>query len=463
MRHQRNLDAELNALVRQCNLALDADSEEQVHALLRSLPTAVYTTDAAGRITFYNEAAAALWGCRPKLGSDEWCGSWQLFWPDGTVLPHDQCPMAIAIKEKRAINGMEAAAERPDGTRVPFIAFPTPLRDASGKIVGAVNMLVDIAERKRAEETAQFLASIIEHSDDATLTKDVSGIITSWNQGAERLFGYLAEEAIGKPVSILIPPDRQSEEPEILRRIRRGERIDHYETVRRRKDGSLIDISLTVSPLKDAHGRITGASKIARDITERKRSEAQIAILAREAEHRAKNVLASVQATVHLSQSDTPDGLKQAIEGRIQALANAHTLFVRSRWTGAELRSLVTQELSPYCQDDKARARIRGPDLLLEPSTAQAVAMVLHELATNAAKYGALSMPSGRVQVEWSAAADGRLVLRWTDKDGPPVEPPTRQGFGTRVIKQLVEGQLRGEVRFNWQREGLACEIALPI
>ena len=132
---------EIDALVRRPNLASDADNEAQVHALLHALPVAVYTTDAAGRITFYNEAAAALWGCRPKLGSDEWCGSWRLFWPDGTALPHDQCPMAIAIKENRAIDGMEAAAERPDGVRVPFLAFPTPLRDASGEIVGAVNGL----------------------------------------------------------------------------------------------------------------------------------------------------------------------------------------------------------------------------------------------------------------------------------------------------------------------------------
>ena len=194
----------------------------------------------------------------------------------------------------------------------------------------------------------QRIASIVESSDDAIVSKDLNGIITTWNKGAERIFGYTAEEVIGKPVTILIPPDRQDEEPAILERIRRGERIEHYETVRLRKDGSRVDISLTVSPVRNAEGKIIGASKIARDITERKRSEAQIAILAREAEHRAKNVLATVQATVHLTQSDTPDGLKQAIEGRIQALANVHRLFVESRWTGAELHSLVKEELAAY-------------------------------------------------------------------------------------------------------------------
>jgi PAS domain S-box-containing protein len=194
----------------------------------------------------------------------------------------------------------------------------------------------------------KWLASIVEFGNDAIISKDLDGIITSWNKGAERLFGYSAEEAIGRPVTILIPSETEDEEYDILRNIRRGDRVKPYETVRRRKDGSLIDISLTVSPVRDDEGKIIGASRIARDITERKRSEAQISILAREAEHRAKNLLANVKAMVQLSQADTADGLREAIAGRIKALANVHSLFVKSRWTGAELGSLVKQELSPY-------------------------------------------------------------------------------------------------------------------
>jgi two-component sensor histidine kinase len=160
--------------------------------------------------------------------------------------------------------------------------------------------------------------------------------------------------------------------------------------------------------------------------------------------------------------SGTPEGLKKAIQGRIQALANVHRLFVESRWSGADLRGLVTQELLPYCQDAEARARIAGPDLLLEPSTAQTIAVTLHELATNAAKYGALSVPDGHVHVEWSRVVDGRLVLRWTETGGPPVKPPTRRGFGTRVMESMIRVQLNGEARFDWHAEGLACEITLP-
>jgi PAS domain S-box-containing protein len=241
--------------------------------LLQALPAAVYATDAAGRITFYNEAAAAFWGCRPELGKSEWCGSWRLYWPDGRPMPHDECPMAVALKEKRAISGAEAAAERPDGTRVLFLAYPMPLFDEAGSLAGAINTLVDITDRKQTEDAALWLAAMVESSYDAIISKDLNGIITTWNRGAERLFGYTAKETIGKPIMILIPSDRHDEEPAILERIRRGERIEHYETIRQRKDGSLVDISLTVSPVKNANGRIIGASKIARDITARKKAE----------------------------------------------------------------------------------------------------------------------------------------------------------------------------------------------
>jgi two-component system CheB/CheR fusion protein len=453
---------EFEALVSQRNLALESESEKRLHELLHALPAAVYTTDAAGRITFYNEAAAALWGCRPTLDSDQWCGSWRLFWPDGTPLPHDQCPMAIALREKRPINGMEAAAERPDGTRVPFMAFPSPLRDASGQVIGAVNMLVDITERKRAELVGRRLVSIVESSDDAIVSKDLNGLITTWNRGAELLLGYTAEEVIGKPLTILIPPDRQDEETKILERIRRGERVDHYETVRRRKNGSLVELSLTVSPVKNAEGKIVGASKIARDITERKRAEERITLLAREVDHRSKNLLALVQATVHLTQGDTPGALKTAIEGRLQALANAHALLAQSRWASADLRSLVAEELSPYCQERGLRVRINGPNLALEPESAQSIAIAVHELTTNAVKYGALSAPAGLVQVEWSRSVDGQVALRWEETGGPSVKPPARQGFGTRVIERMIRNQLKGEVRFDWRSEGLVCEIAVP-
>lgn len=315
---------------------------------------------------------------------------------------------------------------------------------------------------ERAERLANLLAAIIENSDDAIVSKSLDSIVTSWNRGAERIFGYSAAEAIGQPITLVIPEDRQHEEREILARIRRGERIHHFETVRRRKDGRSIIVSLTVSPVKDAHGNIIGASKIARDITAQKQIQEQIGILAREAEHRTKNVLATVQATVNLSQSDTADGLKKSIAGRIQALANVHRLFVQTRWTGADLRTLAVDELSPYCQDGDGRVQVDGTNITVKPDVAQPLAVILHELATNAAKYGALSVPDGRVHVGWEVT-DGRLMLRWTETGGPPATPPTREGFGTRIVKAMISSTLKGDIRHDWRESGLVCEIDLPV
>jgi PAS domain S-box-containing protein len=434
--------------------------------LLNALPAAIYLTDAAGRITYFNEAAATMWGRRPKLNSDLWCGSWRLFWPDGTPMPHDACPMAITLKERRAVRGGQAIAERPDGSRVPFMAFPTPLHDASGAFVGAVNMLIDMSEHRHAEQVSHRLAAIVESSADAIISKDLDGVIATWNKGAERLFGYLEQEAIGKPITMLIPEQHRHEEVRILERIRSGERIDHFETVRQRKDGSLVSISLTVSPITDDAGRIVGASKIARDITEQKRREEQIGLLAREADHRTKNLLALAQATVHLTNGETAAELKTAIEGRLRALANAHTLLAQSRWAGADLRNLALEELSPYCAEDDgkdgSRAHIEGPSLMLEQQPAQAIALALHELTTNAVKYGALSVPSGRIALTWRQQSINRLAVRWVETGGPAVTPPTRQGFGTRVMTRICE-QLNGELNFDWRADGLVCDIVIDV
>jgi len=170
-----------------------------------------------------------------------------------------------------------------------------------------------------------------------------------------------------------------------------------------------------------------------------------------------------VLATVRLSHADTSDDLKQLIEGRIAALAKVHGLFVESRWAGAELHSLATQELSPYCGETEGRVRIDGPPVMLEPNTAQTIAISLHELATNAAKYGSLSAADGRVEIIWSRATDGRLGLRWIESGGPPVTPPTHRGFGRSIMENIIAGQLRGEVRFDWRDQGLTCEIVLPV
>jgi PAS domain S-box-containing protein len=448
--------------------------------LLHALPTAVYTTDAAGHITFYNDAAAELWGVRPELGKSEFCGSWKMYWPDGTPLPHHECPMALALREQRPIRGMEAIAERPDGTRVPFIAYPSPLFDASGILIGAVNTLVDITERYNAEQRireseARYrdIAAIVESSEDAVLTKDLDGIITSWNNGARRLFGYTAEEAIGKPVLMLIPAERHDEEPTILSRIRRGERIDPYETARLRKDGSTVDISLTVSPVRNPDGRIIGASKIARDITERRRAEQQQRLLLREMDHRVKNLFALASSVVGLSarSATTPDELSSAVRLRLAALARAHALTLPVTSEGGmriepstTLHAVIRTILSPYDDEtdgDSARFAISGPDIQLAGGLVTTFALLLHEFATNAAKYGALTTPAGHIDIACSDS-DGQFALTWQERGGPCVDGHSDgEGFGTMLARSTVRDQLRGEISRDWKPEGLTIRLSV--
>jgi PAS domain S-box-containing protein len=433
--------------------------------VLDLLPAAVYITDTVGLITYYNEAAVALWGQHPKLGQSEWCGSWKLYWPDGRPLPHDQCPMALALREKRPIMGMEAIAERPDGIRVPFIPYPTPLFDKSGELIGAVNMLVDITDRKRAEENAQRLASIVEFSDDAIVAKNLSGIVTSWNRGAEKIFGYTAEEMMGKPITIIIPHDRLDEEREILDRIRRGEHVEHYETVRRCKDGTLLDVSLTISPLKDAGGRITGASKIARDITERRRSQERLELLVQEAQHRIKNTLSTVQAIATQTLHSAPVQ-RDAFVARLHALASAHESLTNDNWHKAPLVDLVVGALAAFQEKHRERFRMNGPGgIFLDAQKSSLLVIALHELATNAVKYGALSNKTGHVRLVWELLQPDQakyLRLLWQEIDGPRVEPPKTTGFGSLLIERSFRNDL-GRSHLDFDPQGLVCTLEISL
>jgi PAS domain S-box-containing protein len=298
---------------------------------------------------------------------------------------------------------------------------------------------------------------------------DPSGLIIYYNSHAAKLWGrspslndptdrfcgsYRMYHLDGGPIE---HPDCPMGEV-----LRGGDEVQNREIVVERADGSRAVVLVNIKPFKDRGGTILGAVNCFQDVTERKKSETQITTLAHEAEHRARNILATVQATVHLSQSDSPDGLKGAIAARIEALAKVHALFAKSRWAGAELSSIAEQELAPYLRDGEPRARIGGPYLLLSPNAAQAIAVTLHELATNAAKYGSLSVPKGLVELTWSHTARGQLILDWIERGGPPAEKPTREGFGTAVLDRMIR-ELKGGIHRDWRTEGLACQIVLQV
>ena len=436
-----------------------------------------------------------------------------------------------------------------------------------------------------------WLAAIVESSDDAIVSKDLSGIVSSWNRSAERLFGYTAAEMVGRPIAAIAAPGREDEMPRILDRIRQGEPVDHYETVRRAKDGRLVEVSLTISPIRDASGRIVGASKIARDITERKAAEAalraseerfrQLAnrvpvlvwfatsggevrffnerwyaftgltpdeslglgwieavhpedrervhgswldafgqsrsfeaehrcrgrdgtyrwfltraeplqdesgritgwfgtstdiqdrkraeqyqrLLMAEVDHRVKNILATIQS---VARQTLPAGKSVgSFNGRLAALAHTHDLLARHRWEGVNLEAIVRAELAPYLgRADRGRVTIDGPEITLVPKLAQMLTMGLHELATNAAKYGALSTPEGQVRISWSreAGTDAeQLRILWQESHGPRVRPARRQGFGRALIERGIAYELHGQARLEFLEEGVRCTIVVPL
>jgi PAS domain S-box-containing protein len=325
------------------------ESERHLSELLDGLAVAVYTTDAKGYLTFYNEAAVALWGHRPRLGEARWCGSWKMQWPDGRDLPHDECFMATVLDDGQAVQGGEGYILRQDGSRIPFAAYPSPLRNEDGEITGAVNMCVDISRHKTAE--------------------------------------------------------------------------------------------------------------------------AQQRALINELNHRVKNTLMTVQsiATYSLRSANAESRFRETFDARLLALSKAHDLLTQAQWQGTRLRAVIEQEVAPYTEQGKAsRIEFSGNDHALEPREALALAMVFHELITNAAKYGALSVPEGRLQLTWYVGKDEHtghhcLELNWLEREGPTVEVPQAKGFGSRLIDRSITRELKGRVVTTFMPAGLECHLSIPL
>ncbi len=615
----------------------------QDHELLQALPTAVYTTDAAGRITFYNEAAARLWGHRPELGKSEWCGSWRLFQPDGTPLPHDQCPMATSLKEQRPISGAQAVCERKDGTRISFLAFPRPLRDASGAVIGAINTLIDVtslttaedAVRRRAHEQSElyrftdrlYRAASLEDVYQAALNAiigtlgcrsasilrfDAKGVMrfvawrglsdayrhavdghSPWKAGernpepiciddidkadmpddlrasirregiralafvpitvkgatigkfmtyydAPRTFdretielavtvarqlGFslersqvdtsrrIAEEALRESeerlravfnssavgVAILTPEARFIEANDAFTDITgySGEELRTLDSASlthpddcismqahiddllsgrrssfviekryRRKDGSIIWVQNSVSLTHDDTGQPLHLVKLVQNVTERKTAENRQRLLVDELNHRVKNTLATVQSFAVQTLRGAPtiaDGRK-AFEARLIALSKTHDVLTRQHWEGADVREVVEAAITPYRTPGQSRFRVSGPGLMLQPKAALALSLALHELATNAVKYGALSTEAGSIDIEWQVTRHPkRFHLRWSESGGPKVEPPERRGFGSRLVERGLSQDIAGDVRLDFTIDGVMCSVDAPL
>jgi len=315
-----------------------ADKERHLEKVLNALPAAIYTTDAGGRITYFNDAAVKLAGRTPQIGKDEWCVTWHLRCEDGTPLPHDQCPMAVALKENRPVRDVTAFAERPDGSLVPFMPFPTPLYDERGALVGGINMLVDITEQKAREKHIEFVMH--------------------------------------------------------------------------------------------------------------------------ELSHRSKNLLAIVMAVASRSirNSSNLEEFESKFMNRLQAMSRSHEILVRNSWSGADIRQIVESEIIAFLGvEHDTRAKLTGDAILLNPSVAQSLSLAVHELATNATKYGAFAKDAGSVEVDWSSGSSNGVVFRWRERSDGAAAAPAKTGFGTQVL-----GALFKEPRFQFTASGLEFSGLLP-
>ena len=641
-------------LYRLLNAGRPAPQRSFLH-IAQDLPIAVYITDPDGFIVYHNAAAATLWGHDPVPREVQWCGSHALFSRDCTPLAHEDSPMAHAAARNGASSDGAIIAQRLDGKRYTFVPHSKPLTDADGRSIGAAHLILDVSDRERSDEETQRLAAIVESSDDAIISKLLDGTITSWNGAAERLFGYASDEIVGQSILTLIPENRRNEETEIIGRIRRGERLEHFETKRVHKSDRLIDISLTVSPIKrGSDGLIVGASKIARDITQKKQAEellqrqaerletlnrisriisqdldldrivqavtdeatalsgarfgaffynvvdaagetyllyslsgapreafekfgmprntavfaptfagkgvvrsgdirkdprygrnaphqgmptghlpvvsylavpvtsssgevigglffgheepdrfapeteslitaiaaqaavaidnarlhkaAQVEIgqrkaaenarelLLHEVKHRVKNTLATIQALATQTLKGAPPAEKEAFISRLHALSGAHDLLTLSDWQEIGIAALVGQTLAPFSGNGESRIAHHGPDIGLTANKALLLTMVLHELGTNAVKYGALSVERGKVAIDWRTTVAQRPTLRleWRESGGPLVVPPAHRGFGSRMISAALHGS-DGRAEFDYRPDGLRVELDMAL
>lgn len=365
----------------------------------------------------------------------------------------------------RDLGSLEREAESEDGTAT-YLVRVKPYRDLNNVIDGVVITLIDISERKALERDQAHLAAIVASSEDAIISHDLEGTITSWNAGAGKIYGYTAKEMIGQPMSTLLDDAQVDEWPDNLARLRQGEPVTDIDISRMTKGDRVIYVSLSISPMRNAQGVIIGASAVARDIAQRKIAEEHTEMLMGELDHRVKNILAVVSSVV--SQTLKAGGSAQAvsaeIEGRIQAISRAHGLLTELGGIEGSLRELVATELRPYGQ--RANVTISGEDVVLTARASMSMALAIHELATNSVKYGALSVEEGHLDVSWSVAgADdtAELSILWLETAGPAVTPPDRRGFGTKLIELSLVRGLKATVNREFLAEGVRCHILVTL
>lgn len=446
---------------------------EILASIIESSDDAIFSQDTNGIITSWNIGAEKLFGYSAVDAIGKSVAILDLQHPE------EMQKILEKLDQGERIDHYETVHIGKDGRQIDVSLTISPIRRAPGTLIGLSWIARDITIQKRLLVDRLFLASIVESSSDAVLTKNLDGIILSWNQGAERIYGYSAEEIIGNPVSLLTPQYKKDEIPQILQRLRKGERIETYETQRMRKDGTIIDVSLTVSPVTDDQNRIIAASAIARDITDKKKTEALVRsqleekdLLVQEVYHRVKNNLQILSSLLDLRSRTLPSEemksvFMEAIH-RIRAMALVHeSMYSSDNLAAIDFKNYVQRLSEPLiaayaAHPDKIESQVTGEVSYLKLSLALPLGLIFNELLTNAIKY-AFHERHGRIHVHLEEK-DSVLNITISDNGvGLPknVDPLKSKTFGFRIVRLLTE-QIAGHLEVK-RKEGTIFILSIPI
>jgi PAS domain S-box-containing protein len=441
------------------------DTMRRLEGIVASAMDGIITINDRQEVILFNPAAERMFG----LPAAEAIGQ-----PITRFMPQRYRATHTAHIQRFAVTGVSSrqmgslgaiSGLRANGEEFPIEASISQVEVGSEQL--ATVILRDITERKAAEdaliESRRRMEGIVESAMDAMITVDEDQRVVLFNPAAERMFGVLANDAIGAPIVQFIPQRFRDGHAEHIRRFKEtgvtNRRMGALGTVSGlRASGEEFPVEASISQVEIGGAKI--ATVILRDIAERKVNEEARLLLAREVDHRAKNVLAVVQALVSLTQAATKEEFTAAVRGRVSALGRAHSLLAENRWEGGDMRQIVDDETAPY--QKPGQIEVSGPTLVLGPHAVQPISLLIHEMATNAVKYGALSVEEGQVEVEWRILPDHELELRWTERGGPIVREPASRGFGSTLVREVATRQLAGSIDITWPAEGVRLIATLP-
>ncbi len=433
-------------------------SETRFRMLAEAIPNIAWTATTDGVVDWQGSRWGDYIGAEPHAAPEQ--GALRRVHVDDREKTLTAWRAAVANRQPYEI---EHRLRGKDGVYRWFLNRAMPIRNPGNEVIAWIGTATNIDALKTTEARLARYVAVADAAYDGLISVTPEGVIESWNSGAERLLGYKAAEVLGQPTAMLIPEEALAAHLDMLATVRRGGIVGPIDVRRRHKEGHIIDVAISMTGVKDAHGDLIAIAKVAHDISERIEAERRQLLLNRELVHRVKNTFAVLQSVMRATLRSSPSlkAFAATFTGRVESMSAAHDLLTAREWRDAELRALAQRQLAPLV--DAGRIAITGPTIELPAAFAVPLGLLLHELATNAVKYGALSVPQGRVTLSWAVNSDGtrtHIKISWLEQGGPAVLEPTRRGFGSFLIEQ---GLPDAKVAREFRPDGVACTIILPL